>query len=78
MYTFKYKRLGKLFWKSIKVDGHNYTLDTDRMDLFLPDGSIHSLPKWGECEVKLGADWILATKKAAEKDAGQHIPLTVE
>ncbi len=74
-YRFKWKR--GLFWQSAHVIGHSLDKDQDKMVLYFPDGSIREICKWRECEVKLGQDWVLATKKTLESAAGTSIPLNV-
>lgn len=74
-YIFKYKR--KILWKKIKASGHRHIQDMDRMDVFLEDGSIHSIGKWSECDLILGLDWVIAIKKTMEAESGQDIKLTV-
>lgn len=61
MYKFKYKR--KFFWITKNVVGHSLVEKLDRLDLFLPDGSIHSVSGWSKCDMILGKDW----KEAKEK-----------
>lgn len=74
-YTFKYKR--GWFWKKITVVGHKYQHEMDRMDLFLPDGTLQSIAKWSNCDLVLGTDWVLSTKKHMEKETGQAVPISV-
>ena len=77
MYVFKFKRNNSLFSKSIKVVGHNYLSDQDKMVLYKEDGSLQEICNWKQCEVSLGADWVLVTKKKMEQQAGTTIPLNV-
>ena len=72
-YFFKYRR--GFFWKKIKVDGHVYRPDTDRMDLFFKDGTLLSIGKWSECDLRLGKDWLLRTKSDMEAESGLDIKL---
>lgn len=57
------------------VVGHRLDKDTDKMDLFFEDGTILSIGKWSGYSMKLGKDWVIATKKRIEKEAGQNINL---
>lgn len=67
-YKFKYKR--RFFFKTIKnVIGHNFDLDSNRMDIFL-DHKIISIPKWSECEMVLGSDFLLKQKEDIKKESG--------
>jgi len=77
-YLFTYKRLNSFFSKKIKIIGHRLMESQDRMDLYLPDGTIKSLPKWSECELFLGKDWVEMTKKRMEQESGQKIELNVK
>jgi hypothetical protein len=45
------------------------------MVVYLPDNSIVRIPKWDECQLKLGSDWALAQKNAMEQEIGQPIQL---
>lgn len=75
-YIFKFKRW--FIWKKVKVIGHRTDKDLNRMDLYLPDGSIYSIPEWSKCSLYLGKDWLLFTKNQMEKESGQPIKLAVE
>lgn len=77
MYVFKYKRRTSLFSKSVKVVGHNYLPDQDKMVLFKEDGSLQEIINWKQCAVSLGPDWVAATKKRMEAQSGTSIPLSV-
>ena len=72
-YMFKYRKIGRLLWKCVKVKGHNMQPQLDRIELFLADGGILSIPQWSKYICKLGPDWELAIKKQMEKEAGQPI-----
>jgi predicted RecA/RadA family phage recombinase len=74
-YKFKFKRF--LFWRCITAVGHTYIKDMDRMDVFDESGGILSLSKWSAYDLKLGTDWVLATKDKMEKEAGTKINLSV-
>lgn len=47
----------------------------NRMDVFKEDKTLFSIPKWSECHLSLGKDWILATKEQMEKESGQKVSL---
>ncbi len=49
----------------------------DKMVLYFPDGSIREIKEWSKCEVRLGIDWVLFTKKRIEKAIGQPIELNI-
>lgn len=74
-YKFFYKK--RFFWESILVVGHRLDKELNRMDFYIPDGSIMSLTNWDRYDMKLGIDWVLFTKKQMEKESGQQIPLNV-
>jgi hypothetical protein len=74
-YKFKYKK--GWFYKTIQASGHKYYQDLNRMDIFHIDGSITSIGEWDKCDLKLGQDWLLFTKKDMEKQSGQKIDLTI-
>lgn len=75
LYKIKYRR--RFFWKTLVIAQHHLLKDLDRMDLFFPDGSVLSLSQWSRYDMRLGVDWVLATKKQMEKEAGQPIALSV-
>ena len=77
MSTYKFKFRRRFFWKTYTVIGHNYEEPLDQMVLYFPDGGLLTLRKWGQCQLKLGADWVAAQKKNMESKAGQSIPLNV-
>jgi len=77
-YNFKFRRNDGLLWKNIKVVGHSYLPDQDKMVLYFKNGGIREISKWKECEVRLDIDWVLATKKYMESKTGQSIPLSVD
>lgn len=74
-YKFKFKKY--LLWKCITAVGHTYLKDMDRMDIFDESGGVLSLSKWSTYDLKLGTDWVLATKDKMEKEAGRPIALNV-
>lgn len=49
----------------------------DRMIVYFEDGSFQAIRSWSECELMLGTDWVLFTKREMEKKAGQPIQLNV-
>lgn len=75
MYYFKWKK--RFFWKKIKVIGHRYEADQNKMVLFLENGAVTEIKNWRNCEVFLGQDWVMAKKKEMEQQAGSSIPLNV-
>lgn len=79
-YKITFKRLGFFSKKqSVIVKGHNYDATTDKLVLFFPNGTIREVARWKDCEVFLGEDWVLATKKEMEKEAqGLNVPLETD
>jgi hypothetical protein len=74
VYRFAWRR--RFFWKSLKVMGHRYEKDQNKMVLFFEDGSVRELKEWTSCEVFLRQDWVLARKKQMESDSGLNVPLS--
>lgn len=74
-YVFKYKKAGRWFWKTIKVSGHGYIADQDKMVLYYPDGTIRELAHWKDYEVTLGLDWKETMRKQKSKEAGVSVEL---
>jgi hypothetical protein len=72
-YVFQYRR--KLFWKKIEVIGHK--LEENTMVLYLENGGLQTIPKWTECSLKLGVDWVLAVKSKMDSESGADIKLAV-
>jgi len=68
-YYFRWKY--KYFWHKLKVMGHKYEEDQNKMVLFIPDGGIREIARWSSCECSLGVDWALATKEQIKEEAGQ-------
>ena len=75
-FKIKYKR--KWFWKTVEVTGHQISPEHNRIDLFLPDGSILSLAPADQIDIRLGKDWVEAQKKEMEKQAGQPVIINQE
>lgn len=75
-YKFRYRR--KFFWKSLRITGHDYNKELNKMIVYFEDGGIQEISQWHLCEVKLGADWLAVRKKQMEVAAGQAIPLAVK
>ncbi len=67
-YLFKFKKSRSLFWKKRVVIGHKFTLDTDRMTFYYPNG-IEEIAQWSQYNCVLGSDFMLATKESMEKEA---------
>lgn len=68
MYMFKYKR--RFFFRTVKnCKAHDYKKDIDRMDVF-QDDCILSIPKWSECTLVLGKDFMLSEKEQMRREKG--------
>lgn len=76
-FKIKFKKTGSFFWKSRVVVGSKLDTGLNRLTLYYEDGSIEELAKYSDMDVKLGLDWVLATKDALEKESGQNIKLSV-
>ena len=74
--TYKFRWTRRLWTRTRVVIGHKYEDSQDKMILFFPDGGVEEIPEFSKCAVRLGTDWMLATKAAMEKTAGQSIPVT--
>jgi hypothetical protein len=66
-YKFKYRRARSWFWRSTTVIGHNYDRESDKMVLYLEDGSIFEIAEWTLHECRLGTDWVLARKQQSSE-----------
>ena len=51
--------------------------DRNKMVLWFEDGGLKTISNWHDCELKLGTDWVLATKSNMEKESGQQIKLNI-
>lgn len=60
-FVIKWKR--RFFWNSEKCEGFRLLEQNDRMIIFLENG-IREIPKWSECECKLGKDFLESQKTA--------------
>lgn len=77
MYNLKFKRF--LFWKTLKnLKGHQLCAELDRLDVFLADGSLLSIPQWSKCYLKLGPDFFLHQKQHLESVTGQDLKIHKE
>lgn len=65
-YTVHYKKY--FFWKKIKVKGHRFEKEIDRMDFYLPDDTVFSIGQWSKCDMKLGLDWVLVMQKQKQNE----------
>ena len=71
-------------WKSPVVIGHGLekidenAVDTGTMVIYFKDGSLQTIKGWPTCEVKLGTDWVLSTKKQMEAESGQNVKLNMD
>jgi hypothetical protein len=73
-YIFKYKR--RFFWRKIEVIGHK--LEGETMVLYREDGGLLTIPRWHDCSLRLGVDWVLAVKDKMESESGTSIKLNVK
>lgn len=76
-YKIRYKYTGFGFWKSKKIIGSQLADKHDRLTLYFKDGGILEIPQFSKLQIKLGADWVLATKEKMEKESGAKINLEV-
>lgn len=74
-YNFRYRRW--LFWKTIKAIGHDYDDKLGMMVVLLPNGGLTTIKNWKQCELKLGSDWFIATRKEMENSIGMKIPTKI-
>jgi hypothetical protein len=72
-YKFRYRR--RFFAKTRVVTGHRYDAPLEKMVLYFPDGTIEEIPEWKKYRLWLGTDWLLAQKKAMEREAGVTVPV---
>jgi hypothetical protein len=73
MYRFSYKHKNSLFWKSLKVKGHNYEAPLNQMVCYLENGGLFAIPSWNEYYLRLGIDWVLFTKENMRKESGVRV-----
>lgn len=73
IYTIKIKRAGQWFWRSYKVTGHGTTTGTDRLIMYLEDGSILEVPEFSKMELSVCPKWLLTEQAKANKEAGLKI-----
>ena len=57
VYKLKYRRGDFGIWHTIKVIGHQYEPDSNKLICYLPDGGLREIAHWSDCEIILGADW---------------------
>ena len=77
-FTVKYKKYGSFFWTSKKVIGTSVDKESDRLMLYFAGGAMQEVAKFSNYDVKLGIDWVLATKDRLEKEAGTNLKLSVQ
>lgn len=57
VYKLKYRRGDFGIWHTIKVIGHQYETDSNKLICYLPEGGLREIAHWSDCEIILGADW---------------------
>ena len=57
VYKLKYRRGDFCIWHTIKVIGHQYETDSNKLICYLPEGGLREIAHWSDCEIILGADW---------------------
>ena len=57
VYKLKYRRGDFGIRHTIKVIGHQYETDSNKLICYLPDGGLREIAHWSDCEIILGADW---------------------
>jgi len=77
-YTIKFRRAGQWFWRKETIIGSNLDKELNRMDLFYANGTIYSITKWSEYDLKLGTDWVIAEKQAMDLKAAQSVQTNIE
>lgn len=75
LYVFKYRKYNRWFCKKIKVSGHAYLQEQDKMIIYYPDGTISEIAHWKDYEVFLGLDWKESVRKQKSIEAGTSIEL---
>lgn len=72
IYTIKLKRPGQWFWNRYKATGHGVS-DTDKLIIYMEDGSILEVPEFSKIELGVCPKWLLTEQAKANKEAGQKI-----
>lgn len=74
-YSLKWRRGGLFrFWKKEKnLTGHRIDPSLDKLFLFYEDGTSKEIAQWSRCDAICGIDFVNATKKAMEREAGQPL-----
>ena len=57
VYKLKYRRGDFGIWHTIKVIGHQYETDSNKLICYLHEGGLREIAHWSDCEIILGADW---------------------
>ena len=71
-YKFKYKKEKSWFYCTLVAKGHGWNKESNRMDVFLHDGGVVSIP-WADKVLWLGKDFDKSQKDEAEREAGQKL-----
>jgi len=76
-YTFSFRR--RFWFKNLKkCVGHRLDVSQNKMVVYFSNGSLREIKNWIDCEAKLGADWVLWTKNAMEKESGTSVKMNIE
>ena len=65
VYNFKWKIEGTE-WQTLRIVGHKYYEEKDRMVLFKENGGIFEIPCWNKMYSDLGKDWADKVSKQVE------------
>jgi hypothetical protein len=71
VYNFNWKEI-KGEWQAVKVIGHKFYEDTNRMVLYKENGGIYEIPRWNECYSDLDKDWADKVKQQYEEELAKE------
>ena len=77
-YLFKFKKRRCFFWNSVKIIGHRYDKNQDKMILYIKNGSVEEIAEWSKCSIRLGVDWVIAVKSNMENTSGHTVKIHQE
>ncbi len=66
-YKIKIRRPGQWFYRTFTLSGQNYVQQNDRLICHFANGSCYEVPKFSECEIRFGKDFVEAMKASKAK-----------
>jgi hypothetical protein len=70
MYTMRYRKPGQWFYRTLKLLGHQFQPEADKIIFSLSDGSVYEMPNASKLEIRVSKSTVATLNKKKEGQNG--------